>query len=93
MTNWKGHPVDILGKLLEEIGQKMSEDLDKELRKICDEEVKESERIQAVLDDLGPGFAEDGVVRTVLRERIKQEKEKEAKKDAEDDRKSPNGNL
>lgn len=34
----------------------------------------EAERIQRELDVLGPEFAEDGIVRWVLRERIEQEK-------------------
>lgn len=35
---------------------------------------QEAARIQSELDGLGPGFAEDGVVRTVLRARVEQEK-------------------
>ena len=31
-------------------------------------------RIAEELDNLGPGFAEDGVVRTVLRQRVEQER-------------------
>lgn len=34
----------------------------------------EARRIQGELDSLGPEFSEDGIVRTVLRERILQEK-------------------
>lgn len=33
-------------------------------------------RIQCVLDDLSSEFSEDGIVKTVLRSRIKEEKEK-----------------
>jgi hypothetical protein len=91
--SWGSHPVDILKDILKRSGIEMTEEEEKELREICDEEVKESERIQAVLDGLGPEFAKNGVVRTVLRNRIKQEKRREAKKNAEDDRKFPNGNL
>jgi hypothetical protein len=39
--------------------------------------MKESERIQREYDALGEEFAEDGVVRTVLRERIRSEQESE----------------
>lgn len=35
---------------------------------------QEAKRIQKELDNLGPEFAEDGIVRTVLRSRIEQEK-------------------
>lgn len=34
----------------------------------------EAVRIAGELDNLGPGYAEDGVVRTVLRQRVEQEK-------------------
>jgi len=39
----------------------------------------EAERIQAVLDGLGPEFAEDGIVKWVLTERVKQERERAEK--------------
>lgn len=39
--------------------------------------MKESERIQKVLDDLDSRYADDGIIHTVLRERIIQEKERE----------------
>ncbi len=35
--------------------------------------IAEAKRIQAELDALGDGYAEDGIVRTVLRERVAQE--------------------
>lgn len=41
--------------------------------------MKESERIQKELNNLAPEFAEDGIVKTVLRDRIQGEKEKEMK--------------
>jgi len=37
---------------------------------------KEADRIQKELDNLGPEFAEDGIVKIVLRDRIVQEKER-----------------
>ena len=42
---------------------------------------QEAIRIQKELDDLGPGFAEDSIIRTVLRNRIKQEKQKAIEKE------------
>ena len=47
--------------------------------------MKESVRIQGVLNELGPGFALDGVIRTVLRNRIKQEKRRERRKQRSND--------
>jgi len=39
----------------------------------------EAERIQNELDTLPPGYATDGVVRTVLRERVTQELDRAAR--------------
>ena len=42
--------------------------------------MKESARIQAEYDMLGPEFSDDGIVRTVLRQRIAQEQAREAQR-------------
>lgn len=46
--------------------------------------MKESERIQAELDGLVGDFAEDGIVRTILRERIEEEKLREEGEEEDD---------
>lgn len=47
----------------------------KEVQEIVAYHLSESKRIQGELDRLGPEFTEDGIVKTILRDRVTQEKE------------------
>ena len=48
------------------------------------EHYKEADRIQNEIDNLGPEFAQDGIVRTILNRRVNQEKTRGLEQDRQE---------